>query len=712
MDSKTLKRMAQGRHEQGIDELNTLLFLGEMPNATLGQQRCEESVLTRLTSGDPPGNFNIMNNGFQQNHFEGLPMETVELIDDRVLSSAFAELNLRDGLAMEALPFTNCIQNTERQRSTLFSVQSQSSSPCVFNELNGTNAGLQNAENYINAAGLMNNGIRFVSHLPCPADTQSSPPYLHPQHVNQSQFTRRNIEEEQLDKMLKQRHLYLHWLQSHHLDTQNLIHANSNFVPGLMNQNQGQFFQSNGSPQQLDQWSLGLPHGDLDSVQVLDKISRQSCPMKILKRSNGLSTLRAMKLGPVRGNDSLNSVIQSGKFIDNGQVRYNSCNSDHGSFQLGSLRESCGQFSNINGLRGADMAPLPLEYGHVNEVRGCIYRLAKDQNGCRYLQRKFSEGSPQEVETIFLEVLEHIADLMTDPFGNYLVQKLLQVCDENQTTQILRVITRKPGDLIRISCDMHGTRAVQKVLQTLKTQEQFSIALASLKPGMVTLMKNSNGNHVAQCCLEHFMPKYSKFLFEVAAENCVDLATDRHGCCVLQKCLGHPGGEQRLRLIYEIISNSLVISQNQYGNYVIQYVLLHIPAARPDVLEQLKGHYVELSMQKYSSNVVEKCIEYADEESHCRIIKELITSPELDRIMQDPYGNYVIQAALKSSRGAVKAAIVEAIKPYIHVLRSSPYGKKVLSSSCLKNLCPARRQDLVNSVDGVWGNFGFESWGF
>lgn len=79
-------------------------------------------------------------------------------------------------------------------------------------------------------------------------------------------------------------------------------------------------------------------------------------------------------------------------------------------------------------------------------------------------------------------------------------------------------------------------------------------------------------------------------------------------------------------------------------------MLLHIPEVTPDVLDQLEGHYVELSMQKYSSNVVEKCIAYAAEERHHRIIWELITSPEFHQIMQDPYGNYVIQAALNSSK--------------------------------------------------------------
>ncbi|KAF2286308.1 hypothetical protein GH714_013736 [Hevea brasiliensis] len=340
--------------------------------------------------------------------------------------------------------------------------------------------------------------------------------------------------------------------------------------------------------------------------------------------------------------------------------------------------------ADIADLKSANLRPQPQKYNSVDEVTGRVYLMAKDQHGCRFLQRKFSEGTPQDVEKIFLEVIDHIVELMTDPFGNYLVQKLIEVCNEDQRMQILCAITRKAGELVRISCDMHGTRAVQKVIENLKTPEQFCMVV-SLKPGVVTLIKNMNGNHVAQRCLQYLTPEYSEFLFEAATANSVELATDRHGCCVLQKCLSHSEGEQRRRLICEITSNALILSQDPFGNYVVQFVFeLRLPWATADILDQLEGNYGDLSMQKYSSNVVEKCLKSASEDRRTRIIQELINNARLDQVMQDPYGNYVIQAALHRSKGALHAALVEAIRPHVPVLRTSPYGKKVLSSNSLK----------------------------
>lgn len=39
-----------------------------------------------------------------------------------------------------------------------------------------------------------------------------------------------------------------------------------------------------------------------------------------------------------------------------------------------------------------------------------------------------------------LQVLTHIVELMTDPFGNYLVQKLLDRCSEQQRSDVLKEV--------------------------------------------------------------------------------------------------------------------------------------------------------------------------------------------------------------------------------------------------------------------------------
>lgn len=67
------------------------------------------------------------------------------------------------------------------------------------------------------------------------------------------------------------------------------------------------------------------------------------------------------------------------------------------------------------------------------------------------------------------------------------------------------------------------------------------------------------------------------------------------------------------------------------------------------VLKSLQGHYAVLSLQKFSSNVVEKCIDYSNDIEFQMIVNELLYDPNMERILGDQFGNYVIQTAIKKA---------------------------------------------------------------
>eukprot|EP00268_Persea_americana_P059224 TRINITY_DN7245_c0_g1_i1.p1 TRINITY_DN7245_c0_g1~~TRINITY_DN7245_c0_g1_i1.p1 ORF type:complete len:811 (-),score=137.71 TRINITY_DN7245_c0_g1_i1:311-2743(-) len=328
---------------------------------------------------------------------------------------------------------------------------------------------------------------------------------------------------------------------------------------------------------------------------------------------------------------------------------------------------------------------LPLEYNSLREIEGYIYYIAKDQHGCRFLQRKFDEGTLQDVQMIFNEIIDHAIELMMNPFGNYLMQKLLDVCTEEQRMQLILVVTQIPGELVKISLNMHGTRAVQKLIDTLKIQRQISLVVSALKPGFLDLIKDLNGNHVVQRCLQCLSNEDNKFIFDAAAKYCVDIATHRHGCCVLQRCIFYSTGEFRKNLVAEISANGLLLAQDDFGNYVVQYILeLKIPFATVNFISQFEGNYVHLSTQKFSSNVVEKCLKVFGEEPRSRIIHELLSSSRFEQLLQDPFANYVIQCALSVSKGPLYNSLIEAIRPHSAILRTSPYCKRIFSHALSK----------------------------
>ena len=54
-------------------------------------------------------------------------------------------------------------------------------------------------------------------------------------------------------------------------------------------------------------------------------------------------------------------------------------------------------------------------------------------------------------------------------------------------------------------------------------------------------------------------------MYDAARACCVEIATHRHGCCVLQRCIDHAADQQRRALVMEIAQCALVLSQDPFG---------------------------------------------------------------------------------------------------------------------------------------------------
>ena len=65
---------------------------------------------------------------------------------------------------------------------------------------------------------------------------------------------------------------------------------------------------------------------------------------------------------------------------------------------------------------------------------------------------------------------------------------------------------------------------------------------------------------------------------------------------------------------------------------------------------QFEGKYQQLSAQKFSSNVVEKCLKVFTDSEKAKIVFELLAVPQFELMLQHPYSNYVIQSALQYSK--------------------------------------------------------------
>ena len=311
----------------------------------------------------------------------------------------------------------------------------------------------------------------------------------------------------------------------------------------------------------------------------------------------------------------------------------------------------------------------------VESVADEIYGLCKDQHGCRFLQRKLDERDERNVQIIFDQVHPHIVELMTDPFGNYLCQKLLENTNDEQRTALIE--NAMPA-MTKIALNQHGTRALQKMIEYISTRQQTEMIIEALRFDVVQLIQDLNGNHVIQKCLNHLTPEDAQFIFDAVGTNCITVGTHRHGCCVLQRCIDHASGLQKGELVRQITSNAYNLVQDPFGNYVVQYILdLGEPAFTEPLCHSFSGNIVFLSKQKFSSNVIEKCLRCAGEDSRRMLIQEIAPQHELEKLLRDSFANYVVQTAMDFADEETKHMLVESLRPILPSIRHTPYGRRI-----------------------------------
>ena len=87
-----------------------------------------------------------------------------------------------------------------------------------------------------------------------------------------------------------------------------------------------------------------------------------------------------------------------------------------------------------------------------------------------------------------------------------------------------------------------------------------------------------------------------------------------------------------------------------------------------------------------AARLVLSCLELASEKLRGRLVEELSNAERLPRLLQDPYANYCLQKALSVSKKQQLERLVHAIRPHLHQLRHTAFGKvhaaQAAGSSC------------------------------
>ncbi|CAN6471712.1 unnamed protein product [Victoria cruziana] len=198
-------------------------------------------------------------------------------------------------------------------------------------------------------------------------------------------------------------------------------------------------------------------------------------------------------------------------------------------------------------------------------------------------------------------------------------------------------------------------------------------------------VRDQNGNHVIQKCIECIPQDAIQFIISSFYDQVVTLSTHPYGCRVIQRVLEHCDDPKTQHIMMdEIMQSVCMLAQDQYGNYVVQHVLEHgKPHERSSIIKQLAGQIVQMSQQKFASNVVEKCLTFGGPEERQILVNEMLGSTDenepLQAMMKDQFANYVVQKVLETCDDQQRELILSRIKVHLNALKKYTYGKHIVA---------------------------------
>ena len=195
------------------------------------------------------------------------------------------------------------------------------------------------------------------------------------------------------------------------------------------------------------------------------------------------------------------------------------------------------------------------------------------QKSTKILQKILSGASKEIIDKILKELSGNFKTIIKNKNGNYFCSDLFKACNKEQLLKILRELS----PTISQDCtDEFGTHPIQNLIELSSKEEEFKLLLCSFNNMDNILMAslNQNGAFVVQKLIVHIPEKFRKNFNLIFVKFVCILSRDMYGVCTVKKFVGYTQNELIVKqILNSILSNFVNISQSQYGNYLIQYLL-------------------------------------------------------------------------------------------------------------------------------------------
>ena len=307
-----------------------------------------------------------------------------------------------------------------------------------------------------------------------------------------------------------------------------------------------------------------------------------------------------------------------------------------------------------------------IDFFIYNKLKNNFTNVIKTHKGSRIFQNYLKKTPSDIIQLIYQEIKPSLIDIMCDFYGNYFIKKFFGCLNKKERLDFISVI--KPC-FSKLSFDSVGTFPIQGIIEQLNCPYEKHLIISLIQPNLNAFAFNAYGSHVVEKITMCFESEYTQFIFEYGIDNFELLAMDQSGICVIKNillCKDNPKYFSALKKL--VLDNLKNLVNHQYGNQVIQAAVQTWSMEDiTEIVNLLKNNFALFSMGKYSSNVVEKCIE-KNEEILNMFINEICTRDQIGQVMKNSFGNYVIQKALKIAKGNNELLLADFVNRNIYKL--------------------------------------------
>jgi hypothetical protein len=249
-------------------------------------------------------------------------------------------------------------------------------------------------------------------------------------------------------------------------------------------------------------------------------------------------------------------------------------------------------------------------------IRGNTLNLSMDAFGCHVVQKAF-DSVPEEYKAIMVhELLRRIPETVIHRYACHVWQKLFELRWSGSPPQIMKYVNEAlRGMWHEVALGETGSLVVQNIFENCLDEDKrpcINEVLASID----VVAHGQFGNWCIQHICEHgALPDRNRAVDHVL-RYATEYSMDQFASKVVEKCL-KIGGSDFLDRYLDVVCEArpdrprmplVDIAGDQFGNYLIQYILANADAQRREIVAaHIRKHMVSLRGSKYGSRVAMLC---------------------------------------------------------------------------------------------------------